>query len=101
MLVRWQSSSKNQLEYVTFAFKFFAICTILFSVFHEKIETSAMSHKCIMHYPSIQISNPNKVTKKDKTRFDKLIKAKNTRVKLGGTYFISRNVRIYRINLRK
>ena len=51
------------------------------------METSAMSHKCIVHYPSTHISNPNKVTKVDKTRFDKLIKAKNARVKLDGTYF--------------
>ena len=46
-----------------------------------------MSHKCIVPYPSKQISNSNKVTKVDKTRFDKLIKAKNARVKLCGTYF--------------
>ena len=46
-----------------------------------------MSHKCTVHYSSIQISNLNKVTKVDKTKFDKLIKAKNSRVKLGGTYF--------------
>ena len=39
-----------------------------------------MSHKCIVPYPSKQISNSNKVTKVDKTRFDKLIKAKNARV---------------------
>ena len=45
-----------------------------------------MSYKCIVHY-SMQKSNPNKVTKVDKTRFDKLIKAKSARVKSGGAYF--------------
>ena len=62
-----------------------------------------VTHKCIVHYPSIQISNPNKVTKVCKTRFDKFIKVKNALVKLGkgGHIFISRNVRIYRINLWK
>ena len=42
---------------------------------------------CNIRIQVLYYFHPNKVTKVDKTRFDKLIKAKNARVKLGGIYF--------------
>ena len=46
-----------------------------------------MSKNCIVHYPSIKIPDPTKLVTVDQGRYDKLVIAKNARVKLGGAYF--------------
>ena len=56
------------------------------------IQIPKMPNNCIIHYTNIRITNKSKQTSIDKDRHEKLIKARNDRIQLGGLYLIDHKV---------
>ena len=53
---------------------------------YKKFTGASLSKNCIIHYHNIKISDQNKVTSVDQGRYEKLLKAKNDRIELGGLF---------------
>ena len=53
---------------------------------YKKFTGASLSKNCIIHYHNIEIPDQNKVTSVDQGRFEKLLKAKNDRIELGGLF---------------
>ena len=53
---------------------------------YKQFTGASISKKCIVHYNNIKIQDQNKVIPIDQDRYDKLVKAKNDRVELGGVH---------------
>ena len=45
-----------------------------------------MSKNCVVHYENIKVHDPGKLTAVDLERYNKLLKAKNHRIDLGGVH---------------